>query len=331
MFRLASPWALVLLPLVLGAAWRMARLRRRGEARIPLPMASARLAIPRSPWARLERGIPWLRALILLLLALALARPQSGTTIEKTSTLGVDLVLALDISGSMRAEDFKPDNRLAVARRTVDAFVAGRPGDRVGLVAFAALATTRCPLTQDHEMFRTLLETVDFAPRDQDGTALGMGLATAVNRLRDSKAKSRVAVLVTDGVNNAGEIGPLAAAEAARALGVRVYTIGVGTEGKALVPIDTPFGVQRQSIDVELDEELLREIARVTDGEYFRATDTPALEAIFETIDSLEKTEIESSIRVLYRELFPLLLLPAVLLFLLERLLVGTRLRRIPA
>jgi Ca-activated chloride channel family protein len=330
MFRFATPWILLLLPICVAAVWLMSRRRRRGDARLRLPMATLRFGAGKSPWVRFERLMPWLRGLVLILLVLALARPQSGARIENLSTLGVDIVVALDVSGSMRAEDFQPDNRLAVALRTVERFVEGRPNDRIGLIVFAALATTRCPLTQDHEMLRQFLAQVDFAPREQDGTALGMGLATAVNRLRESTAESRVVVLVTDGVNNTGQIGPEAAAEAARALEIKVYTVGVGTEGVAPVPVDTPFGVQYRQVQVELDEELLTAIAEKTGAQYFRATDAASLEVIFDTIDSMEKTRIESRVRVLYSELFLLALIPAGVLLLLERSLVGTRLRRIP-
>jgi Ca-activated chloride channel family protein len=180
-------------------------------------------------------------------------------------------------------------------------------------------------------MLRDFLEQVDFAPADQDGTAIGLGLATAVNRLRESTAKSKVAVLLTDGVNNAGQVGPEAAAEAAHALGVKVYTIGVGSEGPVPIPIDLgPLGRRIMTQDVELDEKLLRHIAEVTGGQYFRAADPAALDAVFKTIDSLEKTEIESRVRVLYSELFPVVLAPAAALLLLERLLLATRLRRLP-
>lgn len=329
-FRFASPWLLLLVPLCLFAAWHLARRRQGGDARLPLPLAAARIPLGRSPWVRLDRLLPWLRGLTLLLLVLALARPQAGARIESVSSFGVDIVVALDVSGSMRAEDFQPDNRLEVARRTVERFIAGRPEDRIGLVIFAGLATTRCPLTLDHEMLARFLEEVTFAPPEQDGTALGMGLATAVNRLRDSDARSRVAVLVTDGVNNRGQIGPGAAAEAARALGLKVYTIGVGTQGVVPVPEQTPLGVRYRMVQVEIDEETLVSIAELTGGQYFRATDAESLEIIFETIDSLEKTEVESRVRVLYSELFPLLLLPAALLLLLEGGLAVTRLRRIP-
>jgi len=331
MFRFATPWALTLLPLAIAATWYLALRRRRADARLRIPNVTQSAHLAHSPWVRLERGLPWLRALVLLLLVLALARPQAGAELRTTSTHGVDIVIVLDVSGSMRAEDFRPDNRLEVARHTVERFIAGRPEDRVGLVVFAALATTRCPLTLDHEMLLEFLGDVDFAPREDDGTALGMGLATGVNRLRESDAKSKVVVLVTDGVNNRGQVGPRAAAEAARAIGVKVYTIGVGSEGEAPVPVDYgPFGVRYVMQRVELDEDLLQEIAESTDGRYFRATDAEGLERIFETIDKLEKTKIESRFRVLYSELFPMVLLPGVVLLLLERLLVATRLRRLP-
>jgi Ca-activated chloride channel family protein len=245
------------------------------------------------------------------------------------TTHGVDIVVALDVSHSMKAEDF-PGNRLEEARRTVKRFVDGRSSDRIGLVLFAGLAVTRCPLTLDHAMLRQFLDQVDFAPPDQDGTAIGMGLATAANRLRRSDAKSRVVILLTDGRNNKGQIGPEAAAEAARALGIRVYTVGVGTEGEAPVPVDTPLGRRVLLQRVDIDEPLLQEIARITDGRYFRATDAGALAEVFSTIDTLERTAIESRVRVLHTELFDRALWPALALLLLERVLVTLRLGRIP-
>jgi Ca-activated chloride channel family protein len=238
--------------------------------------------------------------------------------------------LALDVSHSMKAEDF-PGNRLAEAKRVVQRFIAGRPTDRIGLVVFAEMALTRCPLTLDHAMLLQLLGEVDFPPREQGGTALGMGLASSVNRLRKSDARSKVVVLLTDGRNNRGQIGPLAAAEAARALDVKVYAVGVGSEGEAPVPVGRgPRGVQYVYQAVDLDEPLLREIADATGGRYFRATDPEGLEEIFTTISGLEQTEVESRVRVVHRELFPWALWPALALVGLERLLLGTRLRRIP-
>jgi Ca-activated chloride channel family protein len=327
MFRFAGAWALALLPPVLAAAWLLARRRRRGDARLMLPSAGLHMRRAISPWQRLEPLLPWLRALALSLLVLALARPQSGTRIETISTFGVDIVIALDVSSSMSAEDFRPRNRLEVAKKTVERFVAGRPNDRLGLVVFAALAVTRCPLTQDHAVLEQFLAEVGFAPTDQDGTALGMGLAAAVNRLRESDARSRVVVLVTDGRNNQGQIGPEAAAEAARSLGIKVYPVGVGTEGEAPVPIGGGRYVLQK---IELDEPLLRRVAERTGGEYFRATDADALARVFSRIDELETTEIESRVRLLYAELFHLALLPGLLILALERLVQATRLRRIP-
>jgi Ca-activated chloride channel family protein len=331
MFRFAAPWLLLLLPVCLVLSALMARRRQRADARCRLPLAASLVKQGRSSWVVVERSLPWLRGLILMLLVIALARPQAGAVIENVSSHGVDIVVALDISGSMSAEDFTPKNRLEVAKKTVGTFIEWRSADRVGLVAFAALATTRCPLTLDHEMLRQFLDATDFAPPEQDGTALGMGLASAVNRLRESKARSKVVVLVTDGVNNRGEIGPEAAAEAARALGVKVYAIGVGTEGEVPIPVVGRDGKTRRVMqEVDIDEELLQEISESTEGRYYRATSPQQLQEIFSAIDSLEKTEIESKVRVLYSELFLWPLLPALLLLLLERGLAVTRARRIP-
>jgi len=330
MFRFASPLWLLLGAAALGAAWAMARRRAGGDARLRLPAAEARMRIGITPWQRLDRALPVLRAALLLLVTAALARPQAGEEIRSVTTQGVDIVLVLDVSTSMMAQDF-PGNRLEEARRTVARFVAGRPSDRIGLVVFAGVAVTRCPLTLDHAMLRQHLDEVDFAPRDQDGTALGMGLAAGVNRLRDSQAKSRVVVLLTDGRNNRGQLGPEAAAEAARALGIKVYTVGVGTEGEAPVPVDAgPLGRRVVMQRVDLDEPLLRQVAERTQGRYFRATDADALERVFTTIDALEKSDIRSRVRLLYTELFGLVLVPALGLLLLEQGLAATRLKRIP-
>jgi Ca-activated chloride channel family protein len=330
MLRFATPWVLAFLPLALATGWLLARRRSRGDARLRLPAAGLRLRLGRTPWQRLEHILPVLRTLVLVLVVVALARPQSGAQLSRVSTFGVDIVIALDVSHSMKAEDF-PGNRLEEAKRVVQRFINGRPADRIGLVVFAGLAVTRCPLTLDQAMLRQFVNEIDFAPREQDGTALGMGLASAVNRLRKSDALSKVIVLVTDGRNNRGQIGPAAAAEAARALGVRVYTVGVGTEGEAPIRVDYGALGQRTLMQrVDLDEDLLREIARTTDGRYFRATDADSLGEVFATIDELEKSEIAADVRVLYSELFPWVLLPGLFVLLLERWLAGTRLRRIP-
>lgn len=331
MFRFANPWMLMLLPVVVAVVFLLARRRRRGDARVILPQAGVLLPKVRSPWVAIEALLPGLRGLILLLLVVGIARPQSGSRIETTSTFGVDIIVVQDTSESMRGEDFAPDNRLTAAKNSIRTFIEGRKSDRVGLVAFGSVASTRCPLTLDHEMLLQMLDDVDFSPRNEGGTAIGMGLATAVNRLRDSPARSRVVVLLTDGANNEGQIGPKAAAEAARALGVRVYTIGVGSTGQVPLTVQDRRGrryVQMQYF--ELDEELLQSIADTTGGQYFNVRDSGAMDAVFETIDTLEKTRIESRERVLYRELFGWILFPAVGLLFFERALIGTRLRRIP-
>lgn len=327
--RLASPWLLLLAPLVATALVLALRRRRTAVSALRLPRAASALRLI-SPWVSLERSLHWMRAVALLLLVVALARLQAGEAVEDVSTFGVDIVVALDISGSMRAEDFRPLNRLEVARATVDRFIEGRPADRLGLVVFGSVATTRCPLTLDHAMLRQLLAEVDFAPPEQQRTAIGMGLATAVNRLRRSDARSKVVVLVTDGQNTAGQIGPSTAAQAARAVGVKVYTIGVGREGEVPMPIDTPLGRRYQMVRADLDEPLLREMAATTEGRYFRATDAQGMQEIFSTIDALERTETKSRVRILYAERFAYLLWPALGLLGLERLLRSTRLSRIP-
>jgi Ca-activated chloride channel family protein len=331
MTRLATPWALVLLPLAGVAIWLLTRRLRARGPRLAFPDASGLSALPASPWVRLERLLPWLRGGAIVLAVVALARPQAGSSLTTVSSNGVDIVIALDISGSMRCEDTRSKNRLKVAKECIARFVAGRPEDRLGVVTFGSVATTRCPLTLDHEMLMRFIEDVDFAPPGEDRTALGMGLATAVNRMRASKAKSKVVVLVTDGRNNAGQLGPESAAEAARALGFKVYTIGVGSEGEVPCLVDDPqVGRRYVQIQADFDEAGLRKIAESTGARYFRAADAGGFAKAFSEIDALEKTEIESRVRTLYTEKFGQALLPAGLLVGFELLLAGTRLRRIP-
>jgi Ca-activated chloride channel homolog len=331
MTRLATPWALALLPVAGVAVWLAVTRLRRGGPRIAFPDVEGIAAFPQSRWVRLEQTLPWFRGGVLALAIVALARPQSGASLTTVSSKGVDITVALDISGSMRCEDSRPRHRLAVAKECIARFVEGRPTDRLGLVAFGSVATTRCPLTLDHEMLVKFVEEMDFAPPGEDRTALGMGLATAVNRMRPSKAKSKVVVLVTDGRNNTGQIGPESAAAAAEALGVKVYTIGVGSEGEVSCPVeDAQGGRHYVRMEADLDEELLGRIASSTGGRYFRATDADGLAAAFESIDKLERTEMESRVRVLYTERFALALVPAGLLLAFELILAGTRLRRIP-
>jgi Ca-activated chloride channel family protein len=232
-----------------------------------------------------------LRAAVVMLLIFILARPQSVSNFKNVSTEGIDIVLALDISGSMLARDFKPD-RLEAAKNVATEFISGRPYDRIGLVVFSGESFTQCPLTTDHAVLINLMRDIH-SGMIEDGTAIGMGLATAVNRIKDSDAKSRVIILLTDGVNNMGEIAPSTAADIAKTYNIRVYTIGVGTMGMAPYPVQTPFGTQFQNMPVEIDEPVLREIASKTGGMYFRATNNTTLSEIYGQIDKLEKSKID--------------------------------------
>jgi Ca-activated chloride channel family protein len=220
-----------------------------------------------------------------------LARPQKIDKYQDVTTEGIDIVLTQDISGSMLSRDFKPD-RLEAAKNIATEFISGRPYDRIGLVVFSGVSFTQCPLTTDHAVLINLLREIQ-SGMIEDGTAIGMGLATAVNRIKDSQAKSKVIILLTDGVNNRGEIAPETAAEIAKTFGIRVYTIGVGTHGMAPYPVQTPFGIQYQDIPVEIDEAILQKIAETTGGKYFRATDNDSLEKIYKEIDKLEKSKID--------------------------------------
>jgi len=231
------------------------------------------------------------RVIAISLLILILARPQATNVLQDVTTEGIDIVLTLDISGSMLARDFRPD-RLEASKNVVTEFISGRPYDRMGLVVFSGESFTQCPLTTDHAVLINLMRDIQ-SGMIEDGTAIGMGLATAVSRIKDSDAKSKVIILLTDGVNNRGEIAPATAAEIARTYGIRVYTIGVGTQGMAPYPVHTPFGVQYQNMPVEIDEGILKEIAQTTGGRYFRATDNDKLMQVYAEIDKLEKSKID--------------------------------------
>ena len=230
------------------------------------------------------------RMIIIALLVIIIARPQSTDYWEDVSTEGIDIILAMDISSSMLARDFKPD-RLEAAKNVATEFISGRPYDRMGLVIFSGESFTQCPLTTDHAVMINLMREMQ-SGMIEDGTAIGLGLATAVNRIKDSEAKSKVIILLTDGVNNRGEIAPVTAAEIAKTLGVRVYTIGVGSRGMAPYPVQTAAGIRYRNMQVEIDEEVLKEIATMTGGKYFRATDNESLNKIYEEIDALEKSKI---------------------------------------
>jgi len=253
-----------------------------------------------------------LRTLAIALLIIVLARPQKTDRFQDVTTEGIDIMLTLDISGSMLARDFKPD-RLEASKNVATEFISGRPYDRLGLVVFSGESFTQCPLTTDHAVLINLMREIQ-SGMIEDGTAIGNGLATAINRIRDSEAISKVIILLTDGVNNRGDIAPSTAADIAKTYGIRVYTIGVGTQGTAPYPVQTPFGVQYQNMPVEIDEAILKEIASKTGGTYFRATDNDKLVQVYSEIDKLEKSKIDVRQFTRKEEKF---LLPSIVAFIL--------------
>jgi Ca-activated chloride channel family protein len=271
--------------------------------------------------------------MVLALLILALARPQIVQGRETITGEGVEIALALDISGSMASLDFQPQNRLAAAKQVINNFVASRPHDRFGLVIFASEAYNQSPLTLDHNMLNRALGEIQLATDLglEDGTAIGLGLANAANMLANSDAESKVVILLTDGVNNSGQIDPLTAAEAARTLGIKVYTIGAAKPGQVPVPVEGIFGgTQVTYQESVLDEATLQQVAELTGGKYYRAEDTAGLQAIYEEINSLERSQIEIQVFNQYTELAILFLLPAVLLLVVESILRHTWFRRLP-
>jgi Ca-activated chloride channel family protein len=304
--HLASPaWLLLLLAVPL-LAWRHHRRSSFGA------LTYSRLPAGRGVGSRWRLHLPfYARLLALSCLILALARPQLGYAWEESLTEGIDIEIVLDISGSMGAEDFRPKDRLTVAKRVVRDFVAGRSGDRIGLVVFSGGAMTRAPLTTDRAMLDTIIDSIQLNALP-DGTAIGVALANAAARLEDSQAKSKVIVLVTDGINNAGEIDPISAAAVCQGLGIKVYTVGVGgARGMVMVPFPTRdpvtgrSAIRRVPMHLPVDEDLLRTIAGRTGGQFFLATDPESLRRIFGEIDQLEKTPLQVRQYVRYREAFP--------------------------
>ena len=275
------------------------------------------------------RHIPFaIRLIAIGLLIVALARPQSFSSGENVTTEGIDIAMVLDISGSMLAEDLKP-NRLEAAKNVIDDFIKGRTSDRIGLVVFSRDAFTQCPLTIDYSVLRNLLFQIH-SGMIEDGTAIGNAIANGINRLKDSDAKSKIIILVTDGVNNSGEVDPISAAEMAKTFGIRVYTIGVGTRGEAPYPVQTPFGTRYQMVPVEIDEAVLQKISDITDGQYFRATNNSALREIYNKIDKLEKTKIEITSYKNASERYHNWLWGGLILLLVELGLSKTVLRKLP-
>lgn len=324
----AYPWVLYLLlviPLMAVGYWFRIRTKQAS-----ITYSSVGIFKDFSPTLKERlRFIPsLLRLLAIGLLIIALARPQTFSSGENFFTEGIDIALVLDISGSMLAEDLKP-NRLNAAKEVIDEFIFARTTDRIGLVVFARDAFTQCPLTIDYSVLRNLLSQIK-SGMIEDGTAIGNAIANGVNRLKDSDAKSKVVILLTDGVNNAGEVDPVSAAEIAKTFGIRIYTIGVGTRGQAPYPVQTPFGTRYQMVPVEIDEKILKEIAETTGGKYFRATNNSALANIYKEVDKMEKAKVEITSYRNASELFYGWLGAGILLILVEFGLSKTVLRKLP-
>ena len=316
---------LLLIPLI---GWYVYKLSK-NQASLQVSSTEVFDALGVSTWKVWLRHVPFvLRMAAIAVLIVILARPQSTNSWQNSSTEGIDIMLAMDISGSMRAQDLKPD-RLEASKDVAASFINGRPNDNIGLVVFAAESFTQCPLTTDHTVLLNLFKDVQ-PGIIQDGTAIGLGLANAVSRIKDSQAKSKVIILLTDGVNNQGEIAPVTAAEIAKTFGVRVYTIGVGTQGKAPYPFQTAFGIQYMDVDVEIDEPTLKQIAATTGGQYFRATDNASLKEIYSEIDKMEKTKISVQEYSKKQEEYKNWALLLFSLLLVEILLRNTLLRNIP-
>lgn len=315
---------LLLIPIVVWYFWEM----RKSDASMQI---SSHVSIRRfsKSYRQYIFHLPFAcRVVCLGFLIIALARPQVSNSWQNESTEGIDIMLSLDVSGTMLAEDLRP-NRLEAAKDVATEFILSRPNDNIGLVVFAGESFTQCPLTTDHAVLVNLFNEIKYG-LIEDGTAIGLGLANAVNRIKDSETKSKVIILLTDGSNNAGEISPKTAAEIAKTFGIRVYTIGVGSHGQARIPVPTPIGTQYQMIDSEFDEETLRSIATETGGAYFRATDNNSLREIYNQIDELEKSKIRVREYSKRKEMFPLFMGIAVLFLLLELVLRHTLLRKMP-
>ena len=328
MISFYTKWVLWLIIPLLGLIyWRLRKRQNELHFQFPAFMPFQQAGIDRSTgWIHLPAI---LRAIALILLVIVIARPRSASDERIIHTEGIDIIIALDISSSMLAEDFHPQNRIEAAKVVGNEFIQGRESDRIGLIVFAGESYTQCPATLDYDVLTEFMDRVQVGAIE-DGTAIGMALANALNRLRTSDAKSKVIILLTDGQNNRGAIDPITAAQAATPLGVKIYTIGVGSEGFAPYPVQTRHGIVRRQLEVKIDEDLLKQVASITGGRYFRATDENKLREIYKTIDKLEKTEIEVKQYRSYAELFLPYILIAAALILLEIVLNSTRLRRIP-
>jgi Ca-activated chloride channel family protein len=324
----ANPGLLFLLLLLIPAIGWYVWKARKTDATVTYSNLNGFIKVKSSYKSYLRHVLFGIRMVAIALIIIALARPQSTNKWKNVTTEGIDIILSLDISGSMLAEDFKP-NRIDAAKDVASEFISGRPLDRIGLVIFSAESFTQCPLTTDHAVLLNLFKDIH-SGMIEDGTAIGLGLATSVNRLKDSKSVSKVIILLTDGVNNQGSIAPLTAAEIAKTFGIRVYTIGVGTNGLAPYPVQTPFGVQYQDVEVKIDEAMLQQVSQMTDGKYFRATSNQKLREIYQEIDKLEKSKIEVHEYKKHHDEFFLFGLIALILLLIDIALRNTLLKSIP-
>jgi len=327
-YEFANPkYFLILVLLVPMILWYVFR-EKRSHADLQFSSLKAFKGMKHAGRVWLRHVLFALKVLAIVFLVTALARPQSSNSWQTYTSEGIDIMLALDISGSMLARDFSP-YRLEAAKDVATKFILERPQDKIGLVVFAGESFTQCPLTTDQAVLVNLMRDVH-SGMIEDGTAIGLGLANAVNRLKDSPGKSKVVILLTDGVNNRGMIAPVTAAELAKTYGIRVYTIGVGTYGEAPYPVQTPFGVQLQNVTVEIDESVLKQIAATTGGQYFRATDNDKLKQIYQEIDQLEKSKIEVKHFSKKQEQYFWFALIGMLLLIAEGILRYTVLRKIP-
>ena len=315
---------LILIPIIGWYIWK----QRKSSASMRISSVAPFVGSPKTWKHYLRHTLFALQLVVLSLLIAAMAKPQSSSSWRNQTIEGVDIVIALDISGSMLARDFQP-NRLEAAKNVASEFIAGREFDRMGLVIFSAESFTQCPLTTDRAVLLNLFHNIE-SGMIEDGTAIGLGLANAVSRLKDSEAKSRVIILLTDGENNRGEIAPITAAEIAKTFGIRVYTIGIGTIGTAPFPVQTPFGIQMRDIEVKIDEKTLQSIATLTDGKYFRATNNLKLAEIYKEIDRLEKSKIDSKELNSKTEEYKRYAVPALLLALAMLFLQLTYFRKLP-
>ncbi len=316
MFEFANPWILVLAVLIPLAVWWQKQWGNRREGTIQVSSVQAVKNVVGLSGEWKLKLVKTIQMIVLSLLIMAMARPRAVRDLTETSVNVVDINLVLDISSSMRAEDFKP-NRLEAAKATARKFIEDREGDRIGLLVFAGESYIQCPLTIDYDVLLDLLDQVEIVDEAHDGTAIGMAIAHGINRLRSSDAKSRIMVLLSDGSNNAGELDPITAAGFAAEYDIKIYAIGVGSRGKAPFPVDDPvFGKRYVQVDVEMDEKTLQQLAETTNGQYFRATDEERLSEIYDEINSLERSEISVKQFREYRELFGWMLIPSVVIML---------------